>query len=68
MGLLFNMLFRCAIGFLQNSKTFHFMAAVTFCSDFGAQENTVCTICYCFLCIHIYFQEVMEPNAVILVL
>ena len=63
MGLLFNMLFRCAIGFLQNIKTLSFAAAVT-CSDFGAQENKVC---HCFLCIHIYFQEVMGPNAVILV-
>ena len=30
---------------------FNFMAAVTICSDFGAQENKVC---YRFHCIHIY--------------
>ena len=64
MGLLFNMLFRYAIGFLRNRKTLNFMAVVTFCSDFGAQENKVC---HCFLCFHIYFQKVMGPNAVILV-
>ena len=28
-----------------------FMAAVTICSDFGAQENKVC---YCFHCFHMY--------------
>ena len=42
MGLLFNMLFRYAIGFLRNRKTLNFMAVVTFCSDFGAQENKIC--------------------------
>ena len=40
MSLLFNML-----------STLIFMAAVTICSDFGAQENKVC---YCFHCFPIY--------------
>ena len=41
-SLLFNML-----SLLYSSKeqvSFNFMAAVTFCSDFGAQENKVCVI------------------------
>ena len=40
-SLLFNMLSR----FLPRSKRLNFMAAVTICSDFGAQENK---ICHCF--------------------
>ena len=40
MSLLFNMLSTLAITFLQRSKSFNFMAAVTLCSDFGAQENS----------------------------
>ena len=40
MSLLFNMLSRFVIAFLPRSKClFNFMAAVTICSDFGAQEN-----------------------------
>ena len=44
MSLLFNMLSRFFIAFLPRSKHlfFNFMAAVTICSDFGAQENKVC--------------------------
>ena len=39
-SLLFNMLSRLVIPFLPSSKhSFNFMAAVTICSDFGAQEN-----------------------------
>ena len=38
MSLLFNMLSRFVIAFLPKSKSFNSMAAVTFCSDFGAQE------------------------------
>ena len=52
MSLLFNMLSRFVIGFLSRSKCFNFMAAVTICSDFGAQENKGC---YCFHCFPIYF-------------
>ena len=45
MSLHFNILSRFVIAFLPNSKSFNFMAAVTVCSDFGAQENK---ICHCF--------------------
>ena len=42
MSLLFNMLSRFVITFLPRSKlSFNFMAAVTICSDFGAQKNKV---------------------------
>ena len=49
-SLLFNMLSRLVITFLPRSKhllfiylaSFNFMAAVTICSDFGAQKNKVC--------------------------
>ena len=39
MSLLFNMLSRFVIAFLQRSKCLNFIAAVTICSDFGAQEK-----------------------------
>ena len=39
MSLLFNMLSRLVITFLPRSKHLNFMAAVTICSDFGAQKN-----------------------------
>ena len=38
-SLLFNMLSRLVIAFLPRSKHLDFMAAVTICSDFGAQGN-----------------------------
>ena len=41
MSLLFNMLSR----FVRVNKRLNFMAAVTICSDTGAQENK---ICHCF--------------------
>ena len=41
MSLLLNMLSRLVITFLPRSKRFNFMAAVTICSDFGAQKNQV---------------------------
>ena len=41
MSLVFNMLSRFVIAFLPRSKCLNFMAAVTICSDFGAQENKV---------------------------
>ena len=40
MSLLFNMLSRFVIAFLP-IVSFNFMAAVTICGDFGAQENKV---------------------------
>ena len=45
MSLLFNTLSRFVIAFLPKEESFNFMAAVTVCSDFGAQENK---ICHCF--------------------
>ena len=51
-SLLFNTLSRLVIAFLPRSKCFfNFMAAVTICSDFRAQENKVC---HCFQCFPIY--------------
>ena len=41
MSLLLNMLSRLDITFLPRSKSLNFMAAVTICSDFGAQKNKV---------------------------
>ena len=58
MSLLFNML---SIGHNFSSKEqmyFNFMAAVTICSDFGAQKYKVW---HCFHCFLIYFHEVMGP-------
>ena len=52
MSLLFNMLSMFVIVFLLRSKCLNFMAAITICSDFGAQENKVC---HCFHCFPIYF-------------
>ena len=42
LSLLFNTLSRFVIAFLPRSKHLNFMAAVTLCSDFGAQENKAC--------------------------
>ena len=48
MSLLFNMMSRLVIAFLPRSKHLNFMAAVTICSDFGAQENKVYHRFHCF--------------------
>ena len=40
-SLLFNMVSRFVITFLLRSECLNFMAAVTICSDFGAQKNKV---------------------------
>ena len=48
MSLLFNMLSRLVIAFLPRSKHLNFMAAVTICSDLGAQENKVSHRFQCF--------------------
>ena len=63
MSLLFNMLSRLVIAFFPRSKC-HFMATVTICSDFGAQENKVshCSIVSPSIC-----HDVMGLNAMILV-
>ena len=50
MSLLFNMLSRLVIAFLQG-VSFNFMVAVTISNDFGAQEYKVC---HCFHCFPIY--------------
>ena len=41
MSLLFNILSRFVIASSKEQVSFHFMAAVTICSDFGAQENSL---------------------------
>ena len=41
MSLPFNMLSRLVITFFQGENIFNFMAAVTICSDFGAQNNSL---------------------------
>ena len=41
MSLLFNTLSRFVIAFLQRSKSFNFVTAVTIFIDFGAQENEI---------------------------
>ena len=61
MSLLLNMLSRWVITFLPRSKRLNCMAAVTICSDFGAQKNKVW---HCFPSIS---HEVMGPDAVIFV-
>ena len=62
MSLLFNMLSRLVITFLPRSKSlFYFMAAVTICSDFGAQKIKSDTVSP-YLC-----HEVMRPDAMNLV-
>ena len=43
-SLLFNMLPRLVITFLPRSKHLNFVAAVTICSDFGAQKNRSLTL------------------------
>ena len=48
MSLLFNMLSSLVITFLPRSKRLNFMAAVTICSDFGAQENEIWHCLHCF--------------------
>ena len=47
-SLLFNMLSRLVIIFFQGASVFNFVAAITICGDFGAQENKVCQYFYCF--------------------
>ena len=51
MSLLFNMLSGLVITSSKVQTSFNFMAAITICSDFGAQENKVF---HCFHCFPIY--------------
>ena len=48
MSLLFNMLSRLVSFSFKEHMSFNFMAAVTICSDFGAQENKVFHCFHCF--------------------
>ena len=48
---IFNMLSSFVLAFLPRSKSFNFKAALTICSDFGAQENK---LSYCFHSFPIY--------------
>ena len=49
-----HILSRFVIIFLPRSKCLNFVAAVTVCSDFGAQENK---ICHCFNFFHFYLLQ-----------
>ena len=62
MLLLFKMLFRLVIAFLPKSKFLNFMAAVTICSDTGAQQNKVC---HCFCCFPSTCHWLLGPDAMI---
>ena len=65
MSLLLNMLSKLVISFLPRSKHLsYFMAAVTICSDFGAQKNKVW---HCFHCFPSISHEVMGPDAMIFI-
>ena len=59
MSLLFNMLSRLVRAFLLRSKHLTFTAAVTVCSDFGAQAKKVCH-CYHFSPIYLPWSD--EPR------
>ena len=48
MSLHFDMLSRLVITSSKEQASFNFMAAVTICSDFGAQKNKVCNCSNCF--------------------
>ena len=65
MSLLFNMLSRVAVAFLPVSKHLNFMAAVTICSDFGAQENRK-SLTLSIVSASTY-HEVMGPDAMIFI-
>ena len=55
MSLLFHMQSRFVIAFSSKEQAFiNFMAIVTICNDFGAQENKVC---HCFHCFPIYLPQ-----------
>ena len=64
MPLLLNILSRFIIAFLPRSKCLNFKAAVTVCSDFGAQENlSLLPLAPLFF----FGHKVMGPGAVLLV-
>ena len=63
MSLLYNMLSRLVIDFLPKSKCLNFMAAITFCSDFGAQGAKSLTVSIISPSV---YHEVMGLDAMIL--
>ena len=63
MSLLFNMLSRFVIVFFQGARV-NFVAAVTICSDFEAQENKSVTVSIVSPSI---YHEVMGPDVMIVV-
>ena len=63
MSLFLNTLSRLVKVFFQEATIFQFMAAVTICSDFGAQEESV-TVSIVSLST---YHEVMGPDAMIFV-
>ena len=64
MSLLFNMLSRFVTAFLPRSKHLLIsLAAVTICSDFGAQGNKVC---HCFHCSPSICHKVIGLDAMLL--
>ena len=65
MSLLFNMLFFLISFSSKEQGPFNFMAVVTVCSDFEAQENKVS---HCFHCFPSVCHEVMGLEAMVLVL
>ena len=64
MSLLFNMLSRFVSSPSKQQVSFTSIAAITICSDFGAQENK---ICHCFHFSPFDLHEVMGQDAMILV-
>ena len=64
MSLLFNTLSRFVSFYSKEQVSSNFVAAVTVCSDFGAQENK---ICHCFHFSPFICHEVIGLEAMILV-
>ena len=64
MSLLFNTLSRFIMAFLPRSKHLNFMAAVTICRDFGAQENK---ICHCFHFFPFYLPWSDETDVMVII-
>ena len=56
MSQLFNTLSMLVIAFLPKWVSSTFMAAVTICSDFGAQENTICR-CFHFISFYLPWSD-----------
>ena len=61
MSLLFNMLSKLVITFLQQAS-FNFMTAVTICSDFGAPQNKVSHCFHCLVSSHQYRGKIFHQQ------